>query len=129
MKKEYIAVVNGIPMPQNGEVDAPIKRKEERNIMRCVAADGKDAVTLYETEKVMGELSLVKLSPITGRTHQLRVHMSYIGNPIYGDSMYGAPQRNERTRLHCRSLTFHQPITKEILTVNAPVPHDIICLI
>lgn len=128
IKKEYVAVLSGIPIPQNGEVDAPIKRKEERNIMRCVAADGKDAVTLYQTEKVMGELSLVKLSPVTGRTHQLRVHMSYIGNPIYGDSMYGAPQCNERTRLHCRSLTFCRPMTKEEITVIAPVPHDILCL-
>ncbi len=123
--KEYIAVVNGVLNPENGRIEAPIKKKSEKGILRCVSSDGKDAVTVYETVKKMEKYSLVKLSPLTGRTHQLRVHMSYMGNPIYGDSMYGAQQKGEKTRLHCHKLTFIHPITREEITVEAPIPEDI----
>ncbi len=125
ISKEYIAVVNGVPNPPQETVSAPIKKREESGILRCVAPDGKEAVTKYETIKIAENLSLVKLLPITGRTHQLRVHMSYMGTPIYGDSMYGAPQTGEKTRLHCYRITFSHPMTKQIITVTAPIPKDI----
>lgn len=125
IQKEYVAVVNGVPKEKSATLSLPIKKKENSGILRHVSEKGKDSITLYEVEKTMGSLSLVKLIPVTGRTHQLRVHMSYIGNPIYGDSMYGAPQQNERTRLHCRSITFCHPMTKEKLTIKAPIPKDI----
>ncbi|MBE7033917.1 MAG: RluA family pseudouridine synthase [Ruminococcaceae bacterium] len=125
IKKEYIAVVNGTPNPPVGKIAAPIKKKEEHGIMRCVSPDGKEAVTEYETLKTWDNISLVKLFPITGRTHQLRVHMSYIGNPIYGDSMYGATQTGEKTRLHCEKITFTHPMRKQEITVIAPIPDDI----
>ncbi len=125
ISKEYIAAVNGVPPTVCGVVDAPIKKKEHSGILRCVSPHGKEAVTEYEVERRCGEISLVKLRPLTGRTHQLRVHMSYIGTPIYGDSMYGAPQTGEKTRLHCCKITFNHPITKEKITVSAPFPDDI----
>jgi len=124
IKKEYVAVVNGVPQPPKGKITQPIKKREERGILRCVSPGGKEAVTEYETLKTSDGLSLVKLIPITGRTHQLRVHMSYIGNPIYGDRMYGAEQIGERTRLHCCAVTFFHPINKNEITIEAPIPED-----
>lgn len=121
INKEYIAVVNGVPNPLKGQISAPIKKKEGSGIARCVSPDGKEAVTEYETLETSDKLSLVKLCPITGRTHQLRVHMSYIGNPIYGDSMYGAPQTGEKTRLHCERVTFIHPMSKQEITVISPI--------
>ena len=123
--KEYIAVVNGVPTPSEGTVCAPIKRAEGSTILRCVARDGKEAVSEYTLEKTSGDISLVRLRPLTGRTHQLRVHMSHIGTPIYGDDLYGAPQVGEATRLHCASVSFEHPVTKIPLTLTAPVPEDI----
>ena len=122
--KEYIAIVNGVPEPSRDVISAPIKKKESRGIKRCVAEGGKEAVTLYQLMEKSDDFSLVKLSPITGRTHQLRVHMSYIGNPIYGDSMYGAKQSGERTRLHCHRITFAHPVTGEKILVEAEIPED-----
>lgn len=129
INKEYIAVVNGVPEPLYGTVSAPIKRRESSVMLRCVAPDGRDAITEYEVEKAFGGLSLVKLRPVTGRTHQLRVHMSFIGTPIYGDDLYGASQMEEETRLHCRRISFFHPMTKEKITVTAPIPDDIKILI
>lgn len=123
--KEYIAVVNGVPNPSEGTVCAPIKRAEGSAILRCVARDGKEAVSEYTLERTSGDISLVRLRPLTGRTHQLRVHMSHIGTPIYGDDLYGAPQVGEATRLHCASVSFEHPVTKIPLTLTAPVPEDI----
>lgn len=124
IKKEYIAIINGSLKQSNGLICAPIKKKTEREILRFVSEDGKDAVTQYELIKKTDTLSWVKLYPITGRTHQLRVHMSYIGHPIYGDRMYGASQYGERTRLHCCKITFLHPVTREEISVTAEMPED-----
>lgn len=127
--KEYVAVVNGVPKNPSGRICAPIRRKENGGILREVASCGKEAVTEYEVEKSFVGVSLVRLKPITGRTHQLRVHMSHIGNPIYGDYMYDAPQKGERTRLHCEKITFKHPFREDEITVKAPIPYDIKTLI
>lgn len=124
VKKEYIAVVNGVPAPPRGRICVPIRRLEKSVILRCVAADGKEAITDYTTEKKMNGLSLVRLYPLTGRTHQLRVHLSYIGVPIYGDDLYGAPQVGEKTRLHCAKISFTHPASGEKIVIEAPTPND-----
>lgn len=124
VKKEYIAVVNGVPAPPSDRICAPIRRLEESVILRCVAADGKEAITDYTTEKSANGLSLVRLYPLTGRTHQLRVHLSYIGVPIYGDDLYGAPQVGEKTRLHCAKISFTHPASGEKIVIEAPTPND-----
>lgn len=129
IKKEYAAVTCGVPNPPKGRIDAPIKRLRESVILRCVSADGKEAVTDYETISVSGGLSLVRLYPLTGRTHQLRVHLSHIGTPIYGDDLYGAPQENESVRLHCKKITFIHPHTKAKTVLEAPLPQDMTDLI
>ena len=129
IKKEYIALINGIIDNKKGIISAPIRRKEEGIILRCVAPDGKEAHTEYEILAEKNGLSLIKLIPHTGRTHQLRVHLSHLGFPICGDDLYGAKQTNERTRLHCRKLIFLHPVTKNEIVIEAPVPEDISDLI
>ena len=127
--KEYVAVVCGAPNPPKGRIDAPIKRLRESVILRCVAADGKEAITDYETVSTLNGLSLVRLNPLTGRTHQLRVHLSHIGTPIYGDDLYGAMQEGESVQLHCKKITFIHPVSKTEMTLEAPVPNDMTNLI
>lgn len=122
--KEYLALCHGTPKVTKGIIDAPIARKEGSTIMRVVDPSGKRAVTEYEVIKSMENCSLIKVNPITGRTHQIRVHLSHIGCPIYGDDMYGSPIKNELTRLHCRRISFNHPITKEKLIIEAPIPED-----
>ncbi len=119
--KEYIAVINGVLSPDKGEIHAPIK-KQDGKMKRIVSPDGKEAISLYETLKTKDNLSLVRLNPITGRTHQLRVHMSYMKHPIYGDSMYGAPQKGENIKLHCKRVSFVHPLAGENIVIEAPVP-------
>lgn len=123
--KEYVAVVNSDADGKSGVICKSIKKKEKNGILRCVADDGKESITHYCAEKTNGELTLMHLKPLTGRTHQLRVHMSYMGMPIYGDFMYGAPQKNERCRLHCAKIRFLHPITRKEIEIEATIPDDI----
>ena len=127
--KEYAAVVCGVPNPPCGQIDAPIKRLYESVILRCVSPDGKSAITDYETISSSGAFSLVQLLPRTGRTHQLRVHLSHIGTPIYGDDLYGAIQKDESVRLHCRKITFIHPLTKTEMAFETSLPQDMTDLI
>ncbi len=124
IQKEYLAVTCGAPKPDTGEILAPIRRKEGSMVLRCIAPDGREAVTRYETISQRETLALVRLLPLTGRTHQLRVHLSSLGTPIYGDDLYGAPQTGEATRLHCKRLVFCHPVTQEEMVLQAPVPRD-----
>lgn len=126
IKKEYSAVVLGIPFPDKDTISAPIKRCEDSVIKRKVSEDGKSAVTQYELclTRADGKYSLIRAFPITGRTHQIRLHLSHIGNPIYGDFLYGEAIENVRTHLHCIRLTLPHPMTKEVLTIEAPLPSD-----
>ncbi len=124
IQKEYLAITCGTPNPKAGRIEVPIRRQTESVVLRCVSPDGKEAVTVYETLRENGRFALVRLAPLTGRTHQLRVHMCHIGTPIYGDDLYGAPQVGERTRLHCEKLRFFHPLTRQAYTVTAPLPAD-----
>lgn len=127
IRKEYAAVVLGTPSMEKGIIDAPISRCENSVIKRKVSADGKNAITEYELcfSRNDGKYSLIKAFPITGRTHQIRLHLSHIGHPIYGDFLYGTPIDGVRAYLHCKSLTFPHPATGESITVEAPLPEDI----
>lgn len=123
-QKEYIAVCEGVPQNEKGIICAPIKREKEGIIKRIIADDGKSAETHYEVIEKYDGLSLVRLFPKTGRTHQIRLHLSYIGTPIYADFLYGNEVSGERIRLHCRSVCFPHPVTKKPLTITAPLPSD-----
>ncbi len=119
IKKRYVAEVVGIPEPRVGVIDAPIERVSEGNIKRCVREDGKPSVTEYRVLSVnsMGN-SLVSVTPITGRTHQIRVHMAYIGHPLVDDFLYGEKTPGKTYLLTCRELCFIHPHTGEEMNIS-----------
>lgn len=126
-KKEYICIVNGILKEKNGTINLPIARKENSIIERCVSENGQTAITHYEVLKEFDNYSLLKCKIDTGRTHQIRVHMSSIGHPILGDTLYGiSSSLINRQALHCYKISFVHPITKEILTFECELPNDMI---
>ena len=129
--REYRAVCVGCPEPSQGTIDAPIGRDETSTIARMVRPDGQSAVSHYEVLSSQNGLSLVKLLPETGRTHQLRVHMASIGHPLAGDWLYGTedPALIPRPALHSYALTLTHPVTGEILHLTAPVPEDMARLV
>ena len=130
-RREYRAVCVGCPEPPAGTIDAPIGRDETSTVRRTVRPDGQYAVSRYEVLSTRNGLSLVKLLPETGRTHQLRVHMAYIGHPLAGDWLYGteAPALIPRPALHACALTLTHPVIGEVLHFTAPIPEDMQALI
>lgn len=122
--KKYLAICCGTPTPTVGCVEAPIKRQDGSIIKRVIHSDGRYAKSDYEVIKSTGDFSLLSLTPHTGRTHQLRLHMAYIGCPLYGDFVYGTEIEGERTRLHCSSLEFTNPSDGKKLILTAPKPDD-----
>lgn len=122
-EKRYLALCVGTPSAREGEISAPIGR-DAGIIKRCVRTDGKPSVTMYKVLKTGNGMSLVEAHPITGRTHQIRVHLSYIGTPIYADFLYGEEVEGQRTRLHCESVCFTHPFTGEKVTLRAEIPDD-----
>lgn len=125
-KKEYNAVCVGVPKKLSGTINAPIKREADGIIKRIVAHDGKFAVTDYKVLETKNHLSLVRAIPKTGRTHQIRLHLSHIGIPIFADFLYGKDIDGERIRLHCKSVEFTHPATKKTIKFTAPLPNDMI---
>ena len=124
--REYRAVCVGCPEPLQGTIDAPIGRDETSAVARKIRPDGQSAISHYEV-LVPGEaLSLVKLVPETGRTHQLRLHMASIGHPLAGDWLYGSedPALIPRPALHAYALRLIHPVTGEVLSLTAPLPAD-----
>ena len=117
-KKKYIAKIAGVPKEKHGIIDAPIRRESEGEMKRIVADDGKRAVTEYTVLCDNGENSLVEVLLHTGRTHQIRVHFSYIGHPLVGDFLYGERIENESYSLHCFELTLPHPKTKETMILR-----------
>lgn len=124
--KEYIAVCEGVSENRNGTINAPIARKENSIIERCVREDGDTSITHYNVVKTNFNYSIVKLLLETGRTHQIRVHLSHIGHPIVGDTLYGnASSRINRQALHALKVSFVHPISKNQVSYIAPLPNDI----
>lgn len=129
-EKEYIALVDGIIDKQEQIVEAPIARKENSIIERCVNPSGDNAVTVIELLKTYDTYSLTKCILKTGRTHQIRVHTSYIGHPILGDDLYGnKSDKINRQALHALKISFIHPITNKKLEITAKIPKDIGSLI
>lgn len=125
-KKEYLAIAKGILESKSGTLNFPIARKEGSIIERTVSSDGDSAITHYDVVKEFNNLSLVHIVLETGRTHQIRVHFSHIGHPILGDTLYGSPSELiNRQALHSYKLTFIHPVTKKVLSLEAPLPNDI----
>ena len=146
--KEYTALIWGM-MPQNeGKISEPIGRSRKDRTKMSATDNGKSAVTNYKVDVEMDFTSLIRLKPVTGRTHQLRVHLSNLGMPIFGDHEYGGrgrmagmvtPERRKkavkalellsRQALHARRLSFRHPVTKKQIEIEAPLPDDILSVL
>lgn len=125
LKKEYIAICEGILPHAKGTINAPIARKENSIIERCIDESGDVAITHYDVLKSNDSMSVVHLILETGRTHQIRVHMAHIGNPIIGDTLYGHSSKLiNRQALHSNKISFIHPITKEQINLTAPLFDD-----
>ena len=124
--KRYFAVLHGKLSPREGDINAPIRRREDSKIKREVHEDGARSLTRYKMLVENDMYSAVLAAPITGRTHQLRVHFSHMGCCICGDTLYGYPcEFIERQALHAVYLEFPHPSSGEVMSVTAPLPSDI----
>lgn len=126
--KEYLAILNGVPNPPSGVIDAPIARKENSIIERCISQNGDSAISCYKVidTNSKDDISLVSFILKTGRTHQIRLHSKFIGHPILGDTLYGVPSTLiKRQALHSYKVKFIHPIIKKSIEIKAPIPDDI----
>ena len=120
VKKTYLAVISGTPKQPEAIIDMPIERNPKKPQTFRVGSNGKSATTAYKVLQSSNNLSLLELKPATGRTHQLRVHLSHLGHPILGDTLYGG-QTADRLFLHALSLELTLP-NKQRQTFEAPEP-------
>ena len=138
VRKEYIALVHGEIQPKSGEINAPIARLPWNRKRFGVIAGGREALTKYECIsnysfiKSKEKMSLVRVYPKTGRTHQIRVHLKYINYPIFSDELYGGRKiaRNDRKILkriflHAEKISFNEPKTNEKLNFIAEMPSEL----
>ena len=129
--KTYNALVQGHPDPMSGTVDAPIGRHPKLDYKWAITADGKDSVTHYDTIEAFRHATLLEIKLETGRTHQIRVHMSALHHPCVGDLTYGAdPALTKRLGLarqwlHAARLAFEHPGTRERIEFSSPYPDDL----
>ena len=132
--KEYVALVRGRPSPPSGTIETLIGRSvHDRQKMSAKPRRGRAAVTHYETTETFSDFSLVRLRMETGRTHQIRVHMTHIGHPILGDDKYGRGRSGHRVgpaaarqMLHAERLSFRHPADGKSVTFQAPMPADML---
>lgn len=143
VRKEYLAVCYGLPDRHDGVIDVPIDRHRQDRKRMAVREDGQSARTLYRIEEPLRGTCAVVCRLITGRTHQIRVHLAHIGHALVGDPVYSGRQwrnlealevRNAcrdfpRQALHSRTLRFEHPVTDEIVAIEAPLPEDLAALI
>jgi 23S rRNA pseudouridine1911/1915/1917 synthase len=120
----YRAVVVGEGLPEAGTVDSPVGRDPE-NPTLMAAGIGRPAVTHFEVLREAARYAMLKVWLETGRTHQIRVHLSAIGHPVYADPLYGTPVPGRRLWLHAEKLSFAHPITKEPLEFESHIPGDL----
>ncbi|MDX9709041.1 MAG: RluA family pseudouridine synthase [Trichloromonas sp.] len=127
--KKYLALVSGSMPTLSGEFRSLLARNRASNLMRSVAKGGKEAVTRFRVLQEWGEVSLLEIELLTGRTHQIRAHFSEAGHPLLGDIRYGGPGRVAgldipRQMLHSWRLTLDHPVEQRRLNIEAPLPAD-----
>lgn len=128
-RREYLAICAGVPECAEGVIDAPIARVGEEKRFG-VDPQGAPSLTRYETLFTWDGLSLVRVRPETGRTHQIRVHMASIGCPLLGDRLYGQASRElNRPALHSCALRFVHPLTRKVIEFSCALPEDMAALL
>lgn len=126
-EKSYLAIVHGNLSEKKGTIDKPIFRPTEDSIKRTVDERGQRSITHFEVIESLKDADLVKLTLETGRTHQIRVHLSHLGNPIFGDNLYCDINDDiyiNRQALHAYKLSFPNPRTGKKIDLEAPMPED-----
>lgn len=125
IQKTYLALVHG-RVTEDRRIETGIRRREGSTMLREVCSLDKGALSITEMSVICqnDDVSLVKLTPLTGKTHQLRVHMAHLGHPLLGDELYGIEDDFPRHALHACSLEFPAPHTGERILVHAPLPED-----
>ena len=124
-EKEYIAIIEGVPEEPSGIIDAPIDDSDPLVHKSFIAETGQPSVTEYETVGTNGVLTVVRVKPKTGRTHQIRVHFAHIGHPLCGDELYGGSLEHlDRQALHRSKMVFEHPINGTMLEFESPLPED-----
>ncbi|MCM8780393.1 MAG: RluA family pseudouridine synthase [Candidatus Omnitrophica bacterium] len=128
IKRTYIAIVKGRMEFEEGFIELPIGRHPRRRKSMCVGFDTRSryAKTYYRTLKRLDNFSLLELKPYTGRTHQLRVHLAFLGHPILGDVTYGKNKDFIRLALHAKSIGFTHPRTKQFIEFHCDIPKEFI---
>ena len=124
--KGYLALVDGTPGQPDGRIDAPVGRHPRHRTRMAVVVGGREARTSYRVLETLAGASLLELYLETGRTHQIRVHLAYLGHPLIGDSVYGkrSPLLG-RHFLHAHHLGFRHPVSDEDLELRSPLPEDL----
>lgn len=130
VKKTYLALVEGIVKPPRGKIDAPIGRDPKHRQKMAVLTRGvkREAMTVYRTIATLGNYSLVQAEPQTGRTHQIRVHLAFLGFPVVGDAIYGKKKNAlglTRQFLHAWKISFDLPRGGREVSLVAPLPEDL----
>ena len=128
MEKHYLALAEGIFREDEGRIEKPIARSKKDRKKMAVDPAGRDALTFWKVLERGNQATLLDVHIVTGRTHQIRVHLQSVGHPVCGDPIYGHPRglKVPRLMLHARSLAFTHPATGERMTFEAPVPEDFV---
>ena len=125
VKKKYFALAAGVFKNKSGKIDLPIGRSKFDRKKMSISTDGRSAVTIYKVAEDFEHGALVELDLLTGRTHQIRVHLAHIKHPVVGDAKYGNSSKLiKRQALHCGSLGFAHPVTGKFMVFEAPFPED-----
>jgi 23S rRNA pseudouridine1911/1915/1917 synthase len=139
VSKSYVALVYGIVNPDRGRISEPIARDPRNRTRMAVIRGGRGALTLFKTRRNYDSFTLLDVDLKTGRTHQIRVHLSWLKHPIVGDQLYGGGRENNvrdpelraqlrklgRQFLHAEKLSFHHPRTEKVVSFEAPLPEDL----
>jgi 23S rRNA pseudouridine1911/1915/1917 synthase len=129
VRKTYLALVEERVEPREGIIDAAVGRSQRERKRMAVMRSGRPAVTQYRVVEYVGGHTLLEVRPHTGRTHQIRVHLAWMGYPVVGDRKYGQRQQRllpERHFLHASELGFQHPITEEGMEFAAPLPEELV---
>ena len=128
VRKTYVALVEGQVHPREGIIEVPIGRDPKDRTRMAVSRTGRPAVTQYRVVEFFPQYTLLEVRPHTGRTHQIRVHLAWLGYPVVGDRVYGRRRQTllpDRHFLHARDLAFTHPVTGEKLALSAPLPPEL----